>query len=534
MLLRLFTSLIILPHLVFAAPCLPFENAPIRGELKSGEKACFILNASANELLSLKLDSSNPQISLTVQTPQGEEITQAQTGGHQKLWKSQRFLTKTQGMYRLTVQTLDQSPSQFQLGTPERLTAAQYYSELDKFDLWLKNNAIALNDKTAFEQLDPHLANARLIGIGEASHGNREFWDTRTDIVLHLARQQKMRVVALEISPYIGRRMDSFVRNLDQTTQKQIVSEIGNPMFSTEGMWDFLQALRTYNNQQNPEQQIRIVGVDIHPGRDEDHFLQQFLQKVAPEIANLGNELMSDQTAKAILHKTANERRAELNHVGTTLEQQFIVHQQQWIAVSSSHEYAQALIALHARIGALNTLHLPWQQSMPSRDRYMHRNIMTLLQAETAAHPVTFLAHDMHISASTDFYAGRFVGSLLKESLGNAYIAIGTAFDQGSVLALKIGTNRPQVFNMGPSMPQSLGHYLSRSASSYYAIPMTAATQGAAPLLNSPLKMRIIPLDSGEQIADLQYETIVPARDFDVLIFKKQVSADLSLTSPKI
>jgi erythromycin esterase len=531
MLIRLSLMLVLLSSFALADPCTALSDTQVSGTLQPGEKACFKLNLMQDELSSWKVEGDNSEVSLTVQNPQGDEISQAQTGGHQKLWKSQRFIAKTPGNYTLTVEALNQTALNFQLTQQERLSPAQYASELGEFDHWLKNNAIALDNKASFEQLNPMLAKARLIGIGEASHGNRDFWDIRTDLVLHLAKQQQMRVIALEISPYIGRRMDSFVRNLDQTSQQQIVNEIGNPMFSTAGMWAFLQALRNFNQTQEKNAQISIVGVDIHPGRNEDRFLRDYLTKVAPNLANSVDELMSDRVSKAIWQASQfdTQRRASWITAGVALQQQFLAHQTEWIAASSSSEYALAAIALNARIGAASTMHLPWQQSMPRRDQFMHRNMLTLLQAQSSAHPVVFLAHDMHISASPDFYSGRRVGSLLRESLGSQYLAIGTAFDQGSVLALKMGSTGTGVFTMGPSMPQSLGHYLSRSDSAYYALLMPAASDTAASLLNSPLKMRTIPLDSGEHIAELQYETIIPARDFDVLIFKKQVSADLSL-----
>ncbi len=87
-------------------------------------------------------------------------------------------------------------------------------------------------------------------------------------------------------------------------------------------------------------------------------------------------------------------------------------------------------------------------------------------------------------------------------------------------------------FKFGPAMEASLPSYLRRGKLETYALMMNFSGEHSADgiaVLSEPLQTRMVPMDSSAAAIDLQYEAIVPKRDFDVLIFKRKIEADKAL-----
>src|SRR5438477_4973769 len=79
-------------------------------------------------------------------------------------------------------------------------------------------------ENITFANLDVMAAKSKVIGLGEATHGSREFNDARFSITRYLIRRHRFRVIAIEASASSMKKLTPYVSG--ETTQKLTVQEM--------------------------------------------------------------------------------------------------------------------------------------------------------------------------------------------------------------------------------------------------------------------------------------------------------------------
>lgn len=157
------------------------------------------------------------------------------------------------------------------------------------------------------------------------------------------------------------------------------------------------------------ENRIRIIGIDIHPGPNEDDLVAAFLGKVAPDMKGKAADLMSDSTMNEVWRRLSGDMVntdgwAILAREGEELKSQFALNHDKWIAASSKEDWQDSYLAVSARTAAITVFSLPFKDAIPARDQFMKSGIMDALR-ETNRPVAFFLAHDAHVSTAPDFFS---------------------------------------------------------------------------------------------------------------------------------
>jgi erythromycin esterase-like protein len=149
--------------------------------------------------------------------------------------------------------------------------------------------------------LDPLLdwvGDARLVLLGEASHGTHEFYSTRADITLRLIREKGFNAVAVEADWPDAHRINCYIRgrSTDQTAEAALGDFQRFPlwMWRNTSVRELVGRLRAHNDSApNPSSQVGFYGLDLYSLHSSVHAVLGYLRRIDPEAAVRARERYS-------------------------------------------------------------------------------------------------------------------------------------------------------------------------------------------------------------------------------------------------
>jgi erythromycin esterase-like protein len=132
------------------------------------------------------------------------------------------------------------------------------------------------------------IGKARLVLLGEASHGTHEFYRHRAQITKRLIAERGFSAVAVEADWPDAYRVNTFVRGegADQEASEALAGFQRFPawMWRNADVLDFVGWMRTYN-EHHPSQQAGFYGLDLYSLHASIRAVLDYLDKVDPEAA---------------------------------------------------------------------------------------------------------------------------------------------------------------------------------------------------------------------------------------------------------
>jgi erythromycin esterase len=306
----------------------------------------------------------------------------------------------------------------------------QWLSPLGSFPLNLTDHELSFLEE---------LKEPKIVGLGEATHGTREFFQMKHRIFQYLVKYYQHKAIGFEADFAESIYINNYVTGGEGNLEELMRTVMQGWSWRTVEVKELLEWMKNYNTGKPDEEKIHYFGVD--PGRStyqpdllQDYFLRtvpalwQAASPVLELVRNLSNsdyQVMSETTYEGI--KTQLE----------SLENQLIANREQLISNSSTREYEinkqllktskQAFIVLYHRnkdIGSIN-----W------RDRFMAENARWIADFFGQDTKITLWAHNGHVARDSDYIADGSMGYHLYETFDNLYQAVGFAFSQGSFTA---------------------------------------------------------------------------------------------------
>src|SRR5689334_9529062 len=159
--------------------------------------------------------------------------------------------------------------------------------ENEQVTKWLAANAIPLKtvqSGESVEDLKPLkqvLRDVRIVGLGEETHGTREFFQLKSRLVQFLVKDAGFTVFAMEISFAAASDINDYVLN-GKGDRDKVLAKQGLWAWDTQEVAELLDWLRQYNSSAPPEKKVRFVGFDIHNNNLSADLVSSYLAKVAP------------------------------------------------------------------------------------------------------------------------------------------------------------------------------------------------------------------------------------------------------------
>lgn len=154
----------------------------------------------------------------------------------------------------------------------------------------IREKAVQLNgtDDVA-DEIMALVGNARIVLIGEASHGTHEFYKYRAEITKRLIAERGFSAVAVEADAPDAHRVNRFVRGLgaDKTANESLSNFERFPlwMWRNTDVLDFVIWLKAHNDNFETGEKIGFYGLDLYSLHSSMQSVLEYLEKVDPDAA---------------------------------------------------------------------------------------------------------------------------------------------------------------------------------------------------------------------------------------------------------
>ncbi len=313
-------------------------------------------------------------------------------------------------------------------------------------------------DRHDYDPLLKLIGDARIVLIGEASHGTHEFYRERARITKRLIAERGFNAVAIEGDWPDAYRVNRYVRGArdDQDAEEALRGFARFPtwMWRNADVLDFVGWLRTYNEgRHHTARKVGFYGLDLYSlgasmeaviayldEQDPDAAARararyECLQPYSGESSAYGEAVLlgvSEPCRRRVIEQLVELRRRAgeyLAHDGLAAEDEYFFAEQNAAIVTTAEEYYRTMFG--DRAGS-------WNQ----RDRHMADTLDQLvahLDRHGGTARVVVWAHNSHVgdARATDMARrGELnIGQLMRERHGRDVISVGLTTYHGSVTA---------------------------------------------------------------------------------------------------
>lgn len=312
---------------------------------------------------------------------------------------------------------------------------------------WIRAHAMPLatvEPGAGLEDLEPlgaALGGARMVALGEGTHGTREFYRLKHRILEYLVERKGFRVLAVEAGLSEAQAADAYVVE-GRGTPERAVAALRFWTCGSEEMVDLLRWMRRWNEDPGHPRKLRFHGFDIQSPDVALRVLRSFLAGRDPETAAwLGDRLGEFRKARGPVEPADPARRAALIAEAEELEARVGASRDRIVAAADPRAFEIALrhcriLVQAARMGT----------SSPAiyevRDAAMAENARWIRDLEGGAGTVLW-AHNLHVASGTLLPGCDSMGAHLRKALGPDFVNVGFTFLEGGFLARTGGD--PQV-----------------------------------------------------------------------------------------
>jgi len=316
---------------------------------------------------------------------------------------------------------------------------------------WLKANVLPLASAepgTGWQDLDavrPLIGDARIVSLGEATHGTREFFQLKHRMIEYCVSQLGFTIIGFEAEYGATLAVNDYVLH-GKGNATDVVAGMGFWTWNTEEVVALVEWVRTWNA--THDRKVKFHGFDMQSSPASGMHLLTYLERVAPHLAAVCEQniapLASAYAADDLRLMPAIVRDQASAQLATVLDA-FTTQRADWISRTGETEWhlaRQSAIVLDqfARINAMDNETLSWAKSWRFRDRCMAANVRTLLDAEGPKAKAVLWAHNGHVQRSPSVFFKVIeltnMGSHLHTMFGAEMVVIGFAFNQGSFQAV--------------------------------------------------------------------------------------------------
>jgi erythromycin esterase-like protein len=312
-------------------------------------------------------------------------------------------------------------------------------------------------DDAAFGEAFDSFGDAKLVLLGEASHGTSEFYQARAAITRRLVERHGFTIIAAEADWPDAAQIDAFIRHREPPRGSEpAFARFPTWMWRNAEMQEFLSWLRAHNGSVPEGEQAEFRGLDIYSLGASINSVLRYLEVSDPAAVKAARERYACLTP----WQAEPERYGHAVLTGKDPCEQKAVEQLQILLDARLNDHSEALFdALqNARVvrAAEQYYRAMYRGSVESwnlRDRHMFDTLRALLKARPGGKAVVW-AHNSHIgdaSATEMGWRGEFnIGELCRTAFGEDAAFIGFGTDRGTVAAatdwdgpMEIKTVRP-------------------------------------------------------------------------------------------
>ncbi|MGL5712489.1 MAG: erythromycin esterase family protein [Paraclostridium sp.] len=251
--------------------------------------------------------------------------------------------------------------------------------------------------------------NAKIIALGEATHGNVEFQQLKLDVFKQMVENYGVRAFVLE-GDYGGcEQVNRYIHGGEGTAQES-AEAIGFTIYRTDEMVELISYMKQYNESADEGEDLHFYGFDMQRTSYSFQFLNEACEELGIDTTSLqklmdGEDWSSEydyRTGMEIITQVKNELKAKKDS-------------------TKAIHFADMLLQYCELQDITDT------DGSALRDRFMAENVQWILQQEQqrGKECIFVTGHNSHVAKWGSFDS---MGKLLSNETDNGYYVIGTDF----------------------------------------------------------------------------------------------------------
>src|SRR5487761_2370971 len=311
------------------------------------------------------------------------------------------------------------------------------------------------------------IGSARVVLLGEATHGTSEFYRMRERITRELILGKGFRFVAVEADWPDAARVDHYVRHFQYPPSEWTAfARFPTWMWRNTEMRDFVSWLRKHNGTVEREKRVAFHGLDLYSLYDSIRSVLNYLDEVDPKSARVARERYGCLTPWQ--RDPATYGHAALTGSYPTCETDVVRALSDLLAkrrAYAEHDGERFLDAeQNARLVAnaeryYRIMYYGSRASWNLRDGHMFDTLKNLLAFHGSDSKAVVWAHNSHVgnAGATEMAArGEYnIGQLCRKEFGESAYLVGFGTHSGTVAAASEWDGPMEIKSVRPSLPHS-------------------------------------------------------------------------------
>ena len=307
---------------------------------------------------------------------------------------------------------------------------------LAEIQTWLTGTARPLASLVAGSATDDLLPlgkaldGVRVVGLGEATHGTREFFQLKHRLFEYLVTSLGYSVLAMEASESGALAVDAYVRGGDGDAAS-VVAGLGFWTWRTEEVVALVEWMRSYNAGRPDSQQVGFAGIDPQKCSASLAAVREFLAESVPDRLEAFEEGFGSL--------------ADAQPGSSPDRERLVVREAEQLIPFLEAKGASAEVLRHARILArvADVVSRPKEHKDAAETVFNVRDALMAeavgrLSDEDPARKIAVWAHNGHLAASRQSPEVRPMGQHLRERFGEEYYALALLCGSGAFRARRL------------------------------------------------------------------------------------------------
>ena len=375
------------------------------------------------------------------------------------------------------------------------------------------------------------IGDAKIVLLGEATHGTSEFYRMREHISQELIARKGFRFVAIEGDWPDVARLDHYVRHFEYPPSEWTAfARFPTWMWRNNEVRSFVDWLHAHNAERAPPERVAIYGLDLYSLYTSIRSVLKYLDEVDPDSARIARQRYGCLTPWQA--DPATYGHAALTGAYRTCEKevvrmlQDILHKQSDYAAHDGERFMDAVQNARLVTDAERYYRIMYYGSRASwnlRDNHMFETLRTLLDFHGSKAKAIVWAHNSHVgdAAATEMSArGEYnIGHLCREEFGNSVYSIGFGTHTGTVAAASDWDGPMEVKAVLPSLKQSYERLCHETGRPQFMLPLRGRSEVRDRLARPRLERAIGVIYRPEtELASHYFQAVLPEQ-FDEYIW---------------
>lgn len=392
---------------------------------------------------------------------------------------------------------------------------------------WLNENTIKIKTVEAengFEDLlplKPILKDKRIVSLGEATHGTKEFFQMKHRMLEFLVKEMGFRYFTIEANLTEAYAVNDYVMYGKGDPQKAL-NGLYFWTWNTKEVLAMIKWMRKYNSDKSDKEKVRFYGFDMQTQPVAMSHFYQYLMQVDSAYAMS----IKDFTTKIVkINEIKKDQSKELTEGIENIFSHIDKNKTDYISKTSVREYEiekhnLVVVAQYVKMMSDNE----GMRSFQIRDSCMAENIKWHLNLEGDSCKFLVWAHNGHISNAALMKNVFSMGNHLKKFYHDNYYALGFDFYTGSFQSIDAGKGLTK-FNYTVKQ-NSTGAIFSKCKNEIFLMDMANAEKNLElkKIIHDTIPSISIGAMFSKKDADEYYDNRPLADSYDGLIFIRKTN----------